>query len=177
VGLDVPLPPTNPRPAQEIIMQTATTRAVTTRQFTAAEHDALWAPYTVALDAVLAQPSPARFLADKLREARPDRVAALDALDALINAPTREEAQRLNRQGWEMEDNHGRALGLLASSVGGLSDKPREVMRRAGAYLILYHIHLVRIEAVSDCTSTDLTAEMIAQAAAKVAPPSRGQRP
>ncbi len=157
-------------------MQTASTRAVTVRQFTAAEHDALWAPYTAALDAVLAQKDPARFLAGKLREARPDRTAALDALDALINAPTREEAQRLNRQGWEMEDNHGRSLGLLASAVGGLPDKPREVMRRAGAYLILYHIHLVRVEAAGEGLA-DLTADMIAQAAAKVAPPSRGQRP
>lgn len=122
------------------------------------------------IDAVVALPNPLRYLAAKLREARPDRAAVLDEIDALIARPDREEARRLARSLGEM-DNHLWAVALTASVAGGCTDEPKAVLRRAVYRLYLhYAAELRRQAAPAGSSHAPVTPEIEAAALAKVAP-------
>ena len=159
------------------------TQELERQRVNAAKADEWEARVKATIDAVVGQPDPLRYLAAKLREARPDRAALLDEIDALISKPSREEARRIaNGLGKSdsrgLLDNHEWAVAMLSSVAGGRTDEPKAVLRRAVYRLIVHHIVKAQRDAAAHgATHAEVTPEMESAALAWVAPPSRGQRP
>lgn len=123
------------------------------------------------IDAVVALPDPLRYLAAKLREARPDRAAVLDELDALIASPNLQEARRFgNSLGNEMYA-HDWSMCMVANVAGGRTDNPKASLRLAVWWLIRHFtVAGQRQAAPPGKDMINVTPEIQAAALAQVAP-------
>lgn len=124
------------------------------------------------IDAVVALPDPLRYLTAKLREARPDRAAVLDELDALLARPNLQEARRFgNSLGKNGMDAHEWSMCMVANVAGGRTDNPKGSLRLAVWWLIRHFTAAGQHDAAPPGKdAVNVTPEIQAAALAKVAP-------